>query len=189
MKDRLVIKDGLNYYQIACAVIIIVLIGAIFGMVYEEYLSNGILYVFTGRIPLPAKNFCNPKNLPSPGVEEKAQSFPSRFFRFITCPLNLGYFSYGLVILGIVVLNYYYLQSWPFYTKILLFGILAGTGELIVGSVDNSDHKRWDYRNIPLNIRGQTSAVHMLIWGVAILFGVFLSTTILKSNGYLEIKK
>ncbi len=57
--------------------------------------------------------------------------------------------------------------------------MLAGAGiitavELAAGLLTNRDYKVWDYRNLPMNYRGQICLPFCLLWVPISLFGMAL---------------
>ena len=46
--------------------------------------------------------------------------------------------------------------------------------ELLTGLVVNRDHQVWDYRQMPLNFRGQICLPYSLLWSPLSLFAMFL---------------
>lgn len=46
--------------------------------------------------------------------------------------------------------------------------------ELLTGLAVNQDHRIWDYRQMPLNFRGQICLPYSLLWAPLSLFGMFL---------------
>ena len=49
-------------------------------------------------------------------------------------------------------------------TRAVLGSLVCTAGELATGLVFNGDYKIWDYRDLPLNFRGQICLPFTLLW-------------------------
>jgi len=69
----------------------------------------------------------------------------------------------------------YHLQSLQWYNLIFIYGFIAALLEYMYGKFYyNKQLQNWDYRDIPLNIQGQTGIFIGIFWGIFIMFGIYL---------------
>lgn len=82
---------------------------------------------------------------------------------------NTSHRSMGLVGgLAFVLCGYYI--GLPRVLMSFLMATTIVTLELIAGLIWNRDHSIWDYRNMPLNYKGQICLTYYLIWAVLMPF-------------------
>lgn len=81
---------------------------------------------------------------------------------------------YGTGAIMLLVLNNYMGDKIPIYVKVVIFGLIAGFLELIVGLISNSKYDQWDYRKNRFNIKGQTDLAHIIAWGILSSLFIFL---------------
>ena len=62
----------------------------------------------------------------------------------------------------------------PLSAKMLLGSAGITLGELLTGLMVNRDHRVWDYRHFPLNMKGQICALFSLLWMPLSLAGMWL---------------
>lgn len=73
--------------------------------------------------------------------------------------------SMGLVGGIAFVLCTYYIGL-PYVLMCLLMAVTITSLELIAGLIFNADYSIWDYRNMPLNIKGQVCLPFFLVWAI-----------------------
>ncbi len=63
---------------------------------------------------------------------------------------------------------------WPLAVRSAVGGAMITGLELLTGLAVNRDHQVWDYRRMPLNLRGQICLPFSLLWVPLSLAGFFL---------------